>query len=186
LRAYLITDPSYYGSEPDVFEKILTNVLKKHAVEYACFRDKESDDFEALAKRFVSTCKSMGVPNIFINSRMDIAKKLCADGVHLTAAQLGKIQEAKALGLKVVASTHSDEEIATAESGGADFITYSPIFETPNKGNPKGLEDLKDKVDRIRTNIIALGGIVTAEHVKEIEKSGAYAFASIRYFIENS
>ncbi len=185
MRAYLITDPAYYGSDPAIFEKVLQSVLKQHSVEYACFRDKISPNFKELAEVFVSTCKCVGIKNIFINSHMHLALSLHADGVHLTSSQLHLIGEARALGLKVVASTHNENEIALAVESEANYITYSPIFETPDKGNPKGLEDLKDKVDKIRANIIALGGIVTAGHVKNVERTGAYAFASIRYFIEN-
>ncbi len=185
MYAYLITDPAYYGSDSETFKKVLQSVLKQHSIEYACFRDKVSPNFKELAAIFVSTCKRAGIKNIFINSHIHLASSLHADGVHLTSSQLSFIGEAKALGLKVTASTHNENEIALAVESGANYITYSPIFETPNKENPKGLEDLKDKVDKIRVNIIALGGIVTSEHVKNVERSGAYAFASIRYFIDN-
>jgi len=42
-----------------------------------------------------------------------------------------------------------------------DFITYSPIFKTPHKGQAKGIEDLKKMVLRYNVKIIALGGIIT-------------------------
>ncbi len=185
LRAYLITDPLYYSSSVNVFKEKLETTLSAQNVEYVCFRDKTSPNFEELAATFVSICKKHNIRNIFINSNIDLAHSLGADGVHLTSRQFDLIPQAKAKKLHVIVSTHNDEEIAKAEKLGADLLTYSPIFETPNKGNPKGLEDLKDKVDKIRTKIIALGGIVTKEHINEVEKTGAYAFASIRYFIDN-
>jgi thiamine-phosphate pyrophosphorylase len=184
--AYLITDPKYYGSEPENFANVLKSVLQRHHVDYACFRDKISSDTDVLAAQFVFTCKLYGIKNIIINSNIEQALLLHADGVHLTSSQYHLIPKAKAAGLQVIVSTHNEEEIIMAEKAGASFITYSPVFETPNKGNPKGLEDLKDKVAKIRTKIIALGGIVTAEHINNIEKTGAHAFASIRYFIENN
>ena len=64
-----------------------------------------------------------------------------------------------------------------------DFVTYSPIFETPNKGEAKGIENLKTMVDRYNIPIIALGGIITEEQIKAVKETGAYGFASIRYFI---
>lgn len=184
MKSYLITDPLYYGSCVDDFKETLESVLKSNSVDYACFRDKVSSNHDELAALFVATCKLHSVKNIIINSYLDLADSLGADGVHLTSSQFDLIPQAKASNLQVIVSTHSDEEIALAEKLGADLITYSPIFKTPNKGIPKGLEDLKDKVDKIRTKIIALGGIVTDEHIKEIDNTGAYAFASIRYFIE--
>ncbi len=186
MKAYLITDPYYYGTDVARFKKRLSRALQHHRVTHACFRDKTTPDIEALATAFVATCKRHRIAHIYINSHIELAHRLGATGVHLTSSQLPLIADAKALDLHVIASTHNSKEIALAQQLGADCITYSPVFTTPGKGNPKGLEDLKDKVDKIRVNIIALGGIVTAEHVKSIAKTGAYGFASIRYFIDTS
>lgn len=68
---------------------------------------------------------------------------------------------------------------------GADYITYSPIFSTPNKGEPVGLEKLKEINDKININCFALGEIVSDEQILACEKTGIYGFASIRYFIKN-
>jgi len=186
MIAYLITDPHYYTTHVVTFERRLKAVLGRHRVTHACFRDKQSSNTEELAGVFVRVCQLFGVEQIYINTHMALAQKLGATGVHLTSSQLALIPDAKASRLQVIASTHNSEEMTLAQKLGADCVTYSPIFATPHKGNPKGLEDLKDKVDKIRTNIIALGGIVTAEHVKSIEETGAYGFASIRYFIDNA
>jgi thiamine-phosphate pyrophosphorylase len=112
-----------------------------------------------------------------------LADELKADGVHLTSAQFEDIAEAKKRGLYVVISTHTYEEALKAQKLGADAITYSPIFASPNKGEPKGLEDLKEIVAKIRVPIFALGGITTEEQIKAVEECGVYGFASIRYFI---
>ena len=79
---------------------------------------------------------------------------------------------------------HNEEEIYKALKFGADAVTYSPIFYTPDKGNPKGLEDLNEKVAKINIKIIALGGIISDEDIAKIKSTDAYAFASIRYFIK--
>ena len=105
--------------------------------------------------------------------------------MHFTSLQYSEIPRAKALGLYVIASTHSEEEINQAVALGADAVTYSPVFTTPGKGEPKGLEDLKEITGKIKTNIFALGGIISSDQVKQCELNGAYGFASIRYFIEN-
>ena len=111
------------------------------------------------------------------------ANTLKADGVHLTSTQFDVIPDAKALGLYVIISTHTHDEALKAQELGADAITYSPIFASPNKGEPKGLEDLKEIVAKIRVPIFALGGITTQEHINAVSTTGAYGFASIRYFI---
>ncbi|MGD9969385.1 MAG: thiamine phosphate synthase [Sulfuricurvum sp.] len=66
----------------------------------------------------------------------------------------------------------------------SDAITYSPVFASPGKGEPKGLEDLKELVATINIPVFALGGIVTEEQIRAVETAGAYGFASIRYFIQ--
>ena len=54
LLHYLITDPKYYSNDKDLFRKNLEKVLKTKKVDMACFRDKESENFEILAQIFKS------------------------------------------------------------------------------------------------------------------------------------
>jgi thiamine-phosphate pyrophosphorylase len=67
----------------------------------------------------------------------------------------------------------------------ADYATYSPIFETPAKGEPKGVEGLKKAMQEVDIKIFALGGIITQQHVAQLETAKPYGFASIRYFYED-
>jgi thiamine-phosphate pyrophosphorylase len=108
---------------------------------------------------------------------------LGAFGVHLISTQFDAIKKAKALGLFVVISTHTLEEILQAQNLGADAVTFSPIFNSPNKGNPTGLAPLKEIQGKINIKIIALGGITTDEQIKAVESCGVFAYASIRKFI---
>jgi thiamine-phosphate pyrophosphorylase len=102
--------------------------------------------------------------------------------VHLTSNQFSDIKKAKELGLFVVISTHSFSEIELAIKLGANAVTFSPIFPTPNKGEPKGVEALKEAVKKFDIKIIALGGIVSQKEIKEVKKANPWGFASIRYF----
>ena len=183
LKRYLITDPQYYSSDPVEFERTLTQVLTKHTIDYACFRDKTSDNVEELAKIFISTCQKYKIKNIFINQYVDLGKSLGFDGIHLTSLQFEQIKEVKDLGLQTVVSCHTYSEIEKAIGAHAKMVTYSPIFKTPNKGKPVGIEDLKVAIASYDIPIIALGGIVTAGHLMQLQKVDAKAFASIRYFI---
>ncbi len=166
---YLITDPNYHYKS---FK----------GVDFVCFRDKKSDAFEAKATEFIVQAKEEGIENIFLSEHYLIAKKLGATGVHLTSRQFVFIPEAKRRGLKVIISTHTEAEIEEAIRKKVDFITYSPIFESPNKGTPKGIEDLKKMVLRYNIPIIALGGIISEKEILQVKEAGAYGFASIRYF----
>ncbi len=194
MLQYLITDSKYYTNNPIVFKEILSKSLyvptqesgnELSIVDIACFRDKVSDNFEQLAKVFIEVCKSHNIKNILINSDIQLALKLKANGVHLTSNQFNKIKEAKKNSLFVIISCHTLKDIDKAQEHGADMVTYSPIFSTPNKGNPKGCEDLAKVIQEFNIPVIALGGIVSQEQIEEIEKTKATGFASIRYFIKS-
>ncbi len=185
MKSYLITDPKYFSHNSATFQETVRNALSKHHPDFALYRDKNNPDYAETAKLFLTLCGQFTEIKAFLHGDIDLAARLGADGVHLTSLQFDEIEQAKALGLFVVISCHSEEDILDAVQKGADAVTYSPIFSTPGKGKPKGLEDLQHIVDKISLPIIALGGITTPEQVKAVEKSGAYGFASIRYFIDN-
>lgn len=181
---YLITDPKYYTNDEKEFKKILINVLNKQEIDITCFRDKKSSNFQDLAKIFIEICKEKNIKKILLNGDYLLAYELNASGVHLTSTQFDDILKAKELGLYVIISCHTFEDIQKAIDYRADTVTYSPIFETPNKGVPKGIEALKEVVDKYPDiNIIALGGIINDEQIKQISKTKAYGIASIRYFV---
>ncbi len=184
MKSYLITDPKYYSNELKLFESTLSTILERTSPDIVCFRDKISENIEELIATFVKVCKEKTIKNIFINSYIELALKYKANGVHLTSTQFDDIPYAKHCGLKVVISCHNEEDIQKAIDEKIDFITYSPIYPTPNKGEPKGIKKLKEVLKKYPIKIIALGGIISKEQVKELEKqTDLYGFASIRYFL---
>lgn len=184
LISYLITDPQYYSNDLETFEEKLKTALMSKKVDIACFRDKESDNFHELAKIFVKVCKELNISKILINSNYKLAKKLGAHGVHLNSQQFDKIKKAKELDLFVIISCHNYSDIDNAQRRHVNAITYSPIFETPNKGEAKGISQFRQTVRAYEDlDIIALGGIIEESHVELISKTRAYGFASIRYFL---
>ena len=154
----------------------------KHQPDYILYRDKENKKYELIAEQFIQACKKLGNIKSFLHQRVDLAKSLGADGVHLTSKQFEQIKYAKSVGLEVIISTHSYEEVKKAQSLGADAVTYSPVFFSPDKGEPKGVEDLKELVETSSIHIFALGGIIEEKEVALIKTAQPYGFASIRYF----
>jgi len=183
VKSYLITDPSLYGHDAIELCEHLDNVLQHHTVDFFCFRDKTTSIYPQLAQVFIEKIRNHSDAKILLHGDYTLARELGAHGVHLTSTQFGSIKEAKESGLYVIISTHTHEEAFLGQEMGADAITYSPIYASPNKGNPKGLEDLKQIVDKIRVPIFALGGITTQEQINAVSTTGVYGFASIRYFI---
>ena len=150
--------------------------------DFALYRDKSNPNYDIQAAHFVEVCAQFEGVKCFIHSDVDLAKELNAAGVHLTSKQFDKIEYAKSLGLDVIVSTHTYEEVLEAQKLGADIVTYSPIFSSPGKSEPKGIDDLKELLSKCEIKVFALGGIVTQEQIQEIEKTSSYGFASIRYF----
>ena len=183
MKSYLITDPLFYGHSVETLTDRLKSVLDHHVPDFALFRDKETPFYPEIARVFVDICREYNVPNVLVHRDPLIAGQVGADGVHLTSHQFFEIGHAKSRGLYVVVSTHTHMEALMAQGLGADAVTYSPVFASPNKGDPKGLEDLKLIVDKMEIPIFALGGILSQEQINEVEVAGSYGFASIRYFI---
>ncbi len=184
LISYLITDPKYYSNDLILFEKNLSKVLKTKKVDMACFRDKESSNYEELAEVFVKVCKDFKIERILLNENYKLASKLNAHGVHLTSKQFDEIKNAKELDLYTIISCHSFTDVENAQKKHVNAVTYSPIFDTPNKGEPKGITKLREVIRSYEDlDVIALGGIVNEDNLKLISNTRAYGFASIRYFL---
>lgn len=185
IASYLITDPLFYTQKTESFSNKLLLAIKYKKPDFALLRDKSTNDYESLAKVFVQTLKPLHVKSI-LHSDIDLALSLGAYGVHLPFTCKDKIQRAKKEGLYVICSTHAIDEAKEAQTLGADALTYSPIFATPGKGKPVGLEKLKEIVGILSIDIFALGGIVSEAHIDACAKAGAFGFASIRYFLPSS
>ena len=180
MHSYLITDPKYYSTDFISLQNILTIQLP----DFILYRDKKNKDYKKSAIKFLEVCSQFNSVKPILHGDVDLASTLGAYGVHLTSLQFDKIKRAKEVGLFTVISCHSEREMLEAEKLGADAVTFSPIFSTPNKGEPKGLAELQRMVAKINIPIIALGGITTEKEVKAVESTCCYGFASIRYFID--
>jgi len=176
MIAYAITDPNELKKNNPLY---LNNLAR---ADWVLYRNKESLDYRSDAIDFLDKMKNRD-SKLLLHQDYKLAASLGVWGVHLTATQARDISKAKALGLYTIISTHTQEEITIATQEGADAVTFSPIFATPNKGEPKGVELLKEVVATSKINIIALGGIVSLEQIDAVREAGAFAYASIRYFV---
>ncbi len=182
MKKYLITSRKHYADTPALFRSVLQESLKKYLPDFVLYRDKKNPHYAMQADRFLDVCKNFYGLKAFLHQDYNLANKLGATGVHLTSQQFNDIPLAKDLGLEVIISTHTHNEVHIAEAMGADYVTYSPIFFTPSKGEPKGVDDLAEIVAMTDIDIFALGGIIGDKEVKSLQESGVFGFASIRYF----
>lgn len=120
---------------------------------------------------------------ILINDRADIALAANADGVHLTSHSLAAdiIRRNFPDDFIIGVSTHTIKEAEKAKKNGANFATFSPIFDSPGKSNPQGVEKLREVCEKLKPfPIVALGGIDETNY-KSVLDNSASGFAAIRF-----
>lgn len=149
-------------------------------------RDLSAKDLFLLARR-VTRSALRHKARLLINDRADVAASLGA-GVHLTTRSMRAEAVRRAFGSEMLigASTHSMKEALEAESGGADFIVFGPVFETASKkiyGPPVGLDALGEVASRLKIPVLALGGI-NLDNFKSVLDRGARGVAAISLFAD--
>lgn len=198
---YYITDRTQLAADEPMRRRALLERIASAAragVDYVQLREKDLQvcELEQMAAAAVATLRRVGEETghrakLLINSRIDVAIACGADGVHLPAGELGA-DEARVICEKaglprptIGVSCHTVQEVALAESQGADFAVFGPVF---GKGGQPGvgLAALEEVTHRAaaaaqRMPVLALGG-VTAENAGECLRAGAAGLAGIRLF----
>ena len=181
MKRYYITDRKSLGGFRPLLEVIRDQMHL--GVDYIQIREKDVPTrqlFEftlaVLEVRQVEMAQRAAV-KILVNSRADVALAVGADGVHLPAAAPRETLP----GLLVSRSCHTLEEVRTAK---ADLVTFGPVFASPGKGKPVGLEALREACAGT-TAVFALGG-VDWENAAACMAAGAEGIAGIRLFQDPS
>ena len=139
-------------------------------------------DLLQLARELRILTRDFGA-RLFINDRVDVALVVEADGVHLGHQSMPSAPVKKLAGSKLLVgvSTHTIEEAKAAETGGADFITFGPVFPTLSKaefGDPVGLKNLKNAKNAVQIPVFGLGGIKSG-NIKQAIGFGADGISMI-------
>lgn len=183
LEKFLITHNNY--------EAILANAtrLAEHNITKIYLRDKNlsTEIFHAFLK-----IKNVEIFVNYSNTKVILSHK----NIHLKSNELHLAMELKHknyVNLSTVStnqitktlsySAHSLNDIIKAHKLGIDYIFISPIFTTPNKNQPLGLEFIAQIPHEIKPKIFALGGI-NSNNIKAFETLGIAGIAGIRTFDE--
>lgn len=136
-----------------------------------------------LAKRLREMTAETGAL-FLMNRRLDLAMECGADGVHTGQYSAAPKTLRAWLGPErlIGYSAHGKAEALAMMEEGADYVTYSPIFDTPSKRGllqPTGLEALGELCAATDRPVIALGGVDDG-NLAQVLEAGAHGAAMIR------
>ena len=180
FRLYLITDRKVTSKPlPEAVRSALEGGVKAIQLRE---KDLPVRDLLALARELRSITREFGA-KLFINDRVDVAMAVGADGVHLghQSMPVEAVRKIVGTGLLIGVSTHNAEEAIAAQVGGADFITFGPIFETPSKAGiitPVGPKAIRNVKNEINIPLFGLGGIKSGNMLQAMS-AGADGIAMI-------
>jgi thiamine-phosphate pyrophosphorylase len=171
-----ITDRTYCSLSP--YE--MCTVALNAGIRFIQYRDKDRTRREIYyeAVRLRELTRSFEAV-LIINDHADIALAVDADGVHLGQDDLPLEEARKIMRDRIIGiSTHDLEQAREAESGGADYIGFGPVFETLTKdaGSPKGIDNLRLITQNITVPVVAIGGI-NGGNLRQVLDAGADAAA---------
>ena len=125
-----------------------------------------------------------GVP-LIVNDRIDLAKAIAADGVHLGQSDLPVAIARDQLGPDAIVgcSTATVAEARAAVAAGADYLGVGAVFQTDSKDLPDeehaiGTERVRAIVDAVDVPVIGIGGI-DADNAASVINAGATGVAVI-------
>ena len=137
VSLYLITDDKRSAGRPveEIVEEAVAGGVR--LVQYRPWMISDIDYVtKAMALRRI-TRKAGCI--LLLNARPNVALQVGADGVHVGHASMAiPAARRRLIDVGIIGySAHSPEEAKKAEEDGADFITYSPIFETTSSSKPR-------------------------------------------------
>jgi len=134
---------------------------------------------EAFARRVVALARAHGA-KVLVNADAALARRIGAEGVHLTAEQLRSAPGRPDLPW-CAASCHSSGELRLAEALGVDFAVLGPVRATPSHPHavPLGWERFGEIARGAAVPVYALGGIVPRD-LEQALSCGAHGVAMVR------
>lgn len=144
-------------------------------------REKRLDDRELLQRARVVRRVTLGTPTMFVmNDRVDLARAVEADGVHLGQEDLPVAEARRMLGPGkcIGVSTHNLEQAFTAVRDGANYLGCGPTFPSATKSFEAfaGLDFLSQVAQQIALPAFAIGGI-GLENLDQVLAAGFHRVA---------
>ena len=175
---YLITHLSALG-EANFFESLLQAVKKSPQLIQVREKDLSPTDLEAFTKEVLSVCRPSG-SKVLVNTHIDIADRVGADGVHLNSVQLKSIINRPEIAL-CAASCHTKEDLVRVDALALDFAVLSPVKVTASHSHaiPIGWNFFASLIEGMKTPVYALGGL-SKEDLSDACDHGAAGISMLR------
>lgn len=148
-------------------------------------REKTLSDEELLpiARRLREATTKAGAL-LILNRRLELARQIRPDAIHLGASgpTIEAVRAEFGSAVLIGYSAHAHDEALAAFARGADYVFYSPLFDTPSKRGilpPLGLKKLAALTREAPGPVIALGGL-NEERVAPARQAGAHGIALLR------
>lgn len=182
---YLITDPTLGVDLVAVTDAALSGVPRGRAA--VQLRTKSATGTHGTTRALIALGRALRITTrghgalLLVNERVDVARIIEADGVHLPEDSLTPGEARAVLGESALVgvSCHDARGLALAAEGRATFATLSPFGVSPGKGAPIAHARFADLVAGASLPVLALGG-VRADDVERARAAGAHGVAVIR------
>lgn len=134
------------------------------------------------AREVIEVLRPTGVP-VIINDRIDLARALGAQGVHLGQDDASPDEARRTLGEDAIIglSITDPSQLGAVDPTVVDYLGVGPIFPTPSKPDaaaPLGIDALSRIAGAVRLPVAAIGGI-TEENAADVIRAGADGLAVI-------
>jgi thiamine-phosphate pyrophosphorylase len=134
------------------------------------------------AREVIEVLRPTGVP-VIINDRVDLARALGAQGIHLGQNDTSPTEAREILGEDAIVglSITAADQVKNVDPTVVDYLGVGPVFETgskPDAAPPLGLEMLSQIAGGVRLPVAAIGGITEANAASVI-RAGADGLAVI-------
>lgn len=139
------------------------------------------DEYVLWAKALIPLCRKYHA-SLLLNSSIEQAVSLNADGVHLSASRLLSCKQRPLDKTHwVSASVHNETELKQALRIDVDFIVVSPVLKTNThpEAIPLGWDKFHELTEQAICPVYALGGM-SVDNLAEAFKYGAQGIAAIR------
>jgi len=138
-------------------------------------KGKSIDELVDLASEIHKITARSDTP-LIVNDHAEIAAQVPVEGVHLGQDDDSVLVARQKAGRDLIVgkSTHSLAQAITANSEGADYIGFGPIFATPTKPDykPIGLGDIRQVHLDVSIPIFCIGGI-NIDNLQQVIDAGA-------------